>query len=365
MAVNNTLSVKEYALTGGGTDTFPITFEFTTDDNSNAENIHCQLAEKNAAGEYENSTELTEGLAGDFQIDGGNVKFIDDASVAGKFLVIYRSTPVTQLTDFIDNGNYSLEDIERALDKLTFILQERTGTPSGTYINVGVSLFFASILQLTNKADFLNNIFTWTDIDDGDKPGIAGKIRSVVDLISKSGGTALSKETVDGYKRFTHSPEIGSDPADSSAWNAAAQDGDAATRWSWVKSKIAAMFPVWTSNIANSAVTTAKIADSNVTTAKIADKNVTTGKLADSAVTSAKIADNSITLTDLRKSTATVTLTYDSDDHRYHGSWDNGGNKIMYAYSGSAGCSMRGVSGHLVYEFDYSSSYTVTIYYFY
>lgn len=366
MAVNNTLSVKEYALTGGGTSTFPITFEFTTDDNSNAENIHCQLAEKNADGEYTTSTELTEGVAGDFQIDGGNVKFIDDASMAGKFLVIYRSTPVTQLTDFIDNGNYSLEDIERALDKLTFIMQERTGTPVGTYINVGVSLFFASILQLTNKADFLNNIFTWTDIDDGDKPGIAGLIRSDADLISKSGGTSLSKETVDGYKRFTHSPEIGNDPADSSAWNAAAQDGDAATRWSWVKSKIAAMFPVWTSNIANSAVTTAKIADSNVTTAKIADKNVTTAKLADSAVTSAKIADNSITLTDLRRSSASVSMTYDPDDHDYNGTWDNGGNKIPYAFSNGVRCQeIRGGSGNKLIYYLNSSSSSVTVYYIY
>lgn len=366
MAVNNTLSVKEYALTGGGTSTFPITFEFTTDDNSNAENIHCQLAEKNDAGEYDNSVELTEGVAGDFQIDGGNVKFIDDASVAGKFLVIYRSTPVTQLTDFIDNGNYSLEDIERALDKLTFILQERTGTPSGTYINVGVSLFFASILNLTNKKEFLDNIFTWTDIDVADRPGIAGKIRSVADLISKSGGTALSKETVDGYKRFTHSPEIGNDPADSSAWNAAAQDGDAATRWSWVKSKIAAMFPVWTSNIADSAVTTAKIANSNVTTAKIADGNVTTAKIADGAVTSAKIADNSVTLTDLRRGSVSVSLTYDSDDHDYHGPWNNGGNKIPYAWTGGAVCQqIRSSGSSLVYSFDKASTSPITVYYIY
>lgn len=366
MAVNNTLSVKEYALTGGGTSTFPITFEFTTDDNSNAENIHCQLAEKNDAGEYDNSVELTEGVAGDFQIDGGNVKFIDDASVAGKFLVIYRSTPVTQLTDFIDNGNYSLEDIERALDKLTFILQERTGTPSGTYINVGVSLFFASILNLTNKKEFLDNIFTWTDIDEDDRPGIAGKIRSVADLISKSGGTSLIPENIDGYKSFTHPPRLAADPSDSTD----------ATR----KSYVDGYFPVATKNIGNLQVTTKKLASGAVTTAKldqsagaqavttatIRDGAVTTAKLADSAVTSAKIADNSITLTDLRRSSASVSMTYDPDDHDYYGTWDNGGNKIPYAFSNGVTCQqIRGGSGNKLIYYLNSSSSSATVYYIY
>ena len=358
MAVNNTLSVKEYAL-GTTATSFPITFEYTTDDSGNAENIHCQRAMKNDEGQYIESEELAEGLAGDFTISGGNVNYIDDVTQAGKYLIIYRSTPVNQLTDFIDNGNYSLEDIERALDKLTFILQERTGTPVGTYINVGVSLFFASILQLTNKKDFLNALFaSWNDIADADKPIVAGNIRGQIDAVSKTG-----TETVGGHKTFTYPPYLDGDPQDSSAWNAAPQDGNAATRWSWVKNKIAAMFPVWTSNIADSAVTTAKIANSNVTTAKIADSNVTTAKIADGAVTSAKIADNSVTLTDLRRGTATVTLT--SGDDMYEANWYNGGNKIVYGYSGYASCSIAGSSGQLRYHFSYSSSYTVTIYYVY
>lgn len=354
MAVNNTLSVKEYALTGGGTNTFPITFEFTTDDNSNAENIHCQLAEKNAAGEYDNSVELTEGVAGDFQIDGGNVKFIDDASVAGKFLVIYRSTPVTQLTDFIDNGNYSLEDIERALDKLTFILQERTGTPAGTYINVGVSLFFASILQLTNKADFLNNIFTWDDIDAGDRPGIAGKIRSMADLISKSGGTALDRETIGGYKEFTNPPTIGGDPSNSTdAVRKSYVDGLYSSGKSYTDNK----FPIVASQISSSAVTTAKINDSAVTEAKIAS----------SAVTTAKIKDSNVTWAKFRKGSANVSLTYDSEDHDYYGSWSNGGNKILYGISGtSAVCQqINANSGSLKYIFDKCSTSSITVYYLY
>lgn len=331
MAVNNTLSVKEYTLTGGGANTFPITFEFTTDDNSNAENIHCQIAEKNeTTGEYINSRELAEGVGGDFQVDGGNVKFLDDQpEYADKFLIIYRSTPVTQLTDFIDNGNYSLEDIERALDKLTYIVQERTGTPSGTYTNVSVSLFFASLFKLTNKADLLKNLFNWTyDITDpDDRSAIAAAIRSCADLISKSGD-----ETIGGHKTFTYSPDLMNDPL----------DGNKATRKSYVDS----YFPVATANIGDSQVTTAKIADANVTTAKIADANVTTAKIADSNITTSKIADGNVTrdklsdyavnIAKLNKARDTVSLTYDSGDQEYKGTWYGYGSKLPYYCSASA-----------------------------
>ena len=308
-------------------------------------------------------------MAGDFQIDGGNVKFIDDASMAGKFLVIYRSTPVTQLTDFIDNGNYSLEDIERALDKLTFMIQERTGTPVGTYINVGVSLFFASILQLTNKADFLNNIFTWTDIDDGDKPGIAGKIRRVVDLISKSGGTNETPENIDGYKSFTNPPRLAADPSDSTD----------ATR----KSYVDGYFPVATANIGNSQVTTGKLASGAVTTAKldqsagsqavttatIRDGAVTTAKLnqtsGSQAVTTATIRDANVTFAKLRKGSATVTMTASGDN--YAGTWSNGGNKMLYGISGTGTTcqQIRSDSGGVTYYFSKPTSGNITVYYIY
>ena len=359
MAVNNTLSVKEYKLTGAGLTTFPITFEFTTDGSGNAENIHCQFATKNDAGDYTVSEEISQGMATDqFQVDGGNVKYIDDAGNAGQnnYLVIYRSTPPSQLTDFIDNGNYSLEDIEKALDKLTFLIQERTGTPIGTYINVGVSLFFANFLQLLSKKDALQALFNWTDIDDADKPTLAGYIRSTLGAVSSS----LS-ETIGGTKTFTLVPEIGQDPTSSTH----------ATRKSYVDN----YFPVATANIGDSQVTTAKIADgnittakianSNVTTAKIADANVTTAKIADSNVTTAKIADSNITWSKLRKSSATVTMTY--DDGGYYGTWSNGGNKILYGISGANArvYNTRANSGGLQYTFAANSSGNITVYYLY
>lgn len=342
MAVNNTISVKEYAL-GTTASQFPITFEFTTDDSGNAENIHCQRAEKNSEGQYINSEELSEGIAGDFTVSGGNVQYLDDATQLGKYLVIYRSTPVSQLTDFIDNGNYSLEDIERALDKLTFILQERTGTPVGTYINVGVSLFFASILQLQNKKDFLETLFSsWVDIPAADRPGVAAKIRAIIDAVSKTGD-----ETIQGHKTFTYSPVLSNDPQTSSD----------ATRKSYVDSGDARVLS------SAKSYTDAQIIDTDHLKQTSGSQAVTTETIRDGAVTSAKIADGAVTLTDLRRGTATVTLMRDDDN--YTATWYNGGNKIVYGYSGYASCSIRGWNGQIRYDFSYSSSYKVTIYYIY
>ena len=343
MAVNNTLSVKEYELTGVGSErVFPITFEFTTNDSGNAENIHCQLAEKNDSGEYISSRELTEGLGpDDFQVDRGNVKFIDDESYAGMYLVIYRVTPITQLVDFIDNGSYSLEDIERALDKLTFMIQERTGTPAGTYINIGVSLFFASILQLTNKKDFLDALFnSWADIPAADRPSVAAEIRGQIDAASRIGDNDFQ-----GQNTFTYAPKIEVDPTDNKH----------ATRKSYVDSKCAtershtdAYFPVTTSNLKQTSGSQA----------------VTTATMRDSAVTTAKLADNSVTLSKLRKGSASVSLSWDYQTKDYRGNWDSGENKIPYAISNSANATWSIYNGDIRLAITASSA-TVTVYYVY
>ena len=349
MAVNNTISVKEYAL-GTTASQFPITFEFTTDDSGNAENIHCQRAEKNSEGQYINSEELSEGIAGDFTVSGGNVQYLDDATQLGKYLVIYRSTPVSQLTDFIDNGNYSLEDIERALDKLTFILQERTGTPVGTYINVGVSLFFASILQLQNKKDFLETLFSsWADIPAADRPGVAAKIRAIIDAVSKTGD-----ETVQGHKTFTYSPVLQNDP----------QTNDDATRKSYVDGKDA------------STLSSAKSYAKSYTDDHIIDKDHLKSTSGSEAVDTSVIRSNAVNLDKLRKSSETITIPlsrYEHDKDKYvQGSYAwNSRSKIPYAYDFSHGAATsmgrRGDTITFSYYADGTSMPTVTvkIYYVY
>lgn len=255
MAVNTTLTIKEYAL-GGSAFRFPITFGFTTDDNGDAENIHCQIASKNDKGEYTDSRELSAGVGGDFHIEGGNVIYEDKEEYSGLYLIIYRNTPVTQLVDFVDNGNFSLEDIEKALDKLTYIIQERTGTPSGTYINIGVSLFMASVLAGVNADEALTTLFS---VSGGLKAETQAVIRGAIDSISKSGD-----ENISGVKRFLVSPEVPVPAGDYECAN---------------KKFVGEQFPVGAEKIADKAVTTSKIADKAVTTSKIADKAITVDKM--------------------------------------------------------------------------------------
>lgn len=66
---------------------------------------------------------------------------------------------------------------------------------------------------------------------------------------------------------------------------------------------------VWTTELANSAVTTAKIADSNVTAVKLATDAVETAKIKDNAVTNAKMADDAIKQAELDYQVASVTVT--------------------------------------------------------
>ena len=360
MAVNNTVSTKEYKLTGTGTSRlFPITFEYTTDSSGNAENIHCQFATKGDDGTYSYSEEIAQGMASDqFQVDHGNVKYIDDESNLGQnnYIVIYRSTPPSQLTDFIDNGSYSLEDIEKALDKLTFLIQERTGTPSGTYINIGVSLFFANLLQLVAKKDVLETLFTWTDIAVADQPVLAGKIRSAIDALS-----ANLSQTVDGTKTFLQPPVV---PTPTSATHATNKD--------YVDTQISSHI-IDTAHLKQTsgaqAVTTATMRDSAVTTAKIANSNVTTANLADGNVTTGKIADNAVTLTKMRRGSDNVSVTIASGDN-YYGNWYNGGNKIPYYVIGGGEvtwqiATLSTYAGQIQLRMKRGTSGTATVYYVY
>jgi len=102
-----------------------------------------------------------------------------------------------------------------------------------------------------------------------------------------------------------------------------------------------------------------------VTTAKIADSNVTTAKIADSNVTTAKIADSNITWGKFRKSSASVSMEkYDTSDYR--GTWNNGGNKILYGMTGATCTEFSGNSnGTITYYFRKTSAGNITVYYLY
>ena len=260
MAVNTTLTIKEYAL-GGSAFRFPITFGFTTDDNGDAENIHCQIASKNDKGEYTDSRDLSAGIGGDFHIEGGNVIYEDKEEYSGLYLIIYRNTPVTQLVDFVDNGNFSLEDIEKALDKLTYIIQERTGTPSGIYINIGVSLFMASVLAGVNADEALTSLFS---VSGGLKAETQAAIRGAIDSISKSGD-----ENISGVKRFLVSPEVPVPARDYECVNKMYADNQ---------------FPLGAEKLLPDCVIEEKLGAGAVTGDKIKDGSIGFGKLAPASV---------------------------------------------------------------------------------
>lgn len=342
MAVNTTLTIKEYAL-GGTAFRFPITFGFTTDDNGNAENIHCQIASKNDKGEYTDSRELSAGVGGDFSIEGGNVIYEDKEEYSGLYLIIYRSTPVTQLVDFVDNGNFSLEDIEKALDKLTYIIQERTGTPSGTYINIGVSLFMASVLAGVNADEALTSLFS---VSGGLKAETQAVIRGAIDSISRSGN-----ENISGVKRFLVSPEVPVPVLDYDCAN---------------KKFVGEQFPIGAEKLGAGCVTEEKLAGSAVTATKIAN----------GVITNEKMAVNSVGFSNLRQSSETkstggygyISVTFDitnklvrsySANPSNLSSWSavyRGNSLVFYGYTNESG----GDNSH-----DEYGSLSVTVYYIY
>lgn len=74
-----------------------------------------------------NGTEIPQVLNTDYTISGGDPGtqvIMDVAPTVGEYLVIYRDSAQTQLVDFIGTGPFPSETNERALDKLTRLVQE-------------------------------------------------------------------------------------------------------------------------------------------------------------------------------------------------------------------------------------------------
>lgn len=97
--------------------TFAVPFQFLTSSNLRAYT-------KTSAG-----LETTKAIASYTGGSGstGSVTFSTPAG-SGTSLYIERVTPVTQETDYVSNDPFPAESHERALDKLTYIVQERDDT---------------------------------------------------------------------------------------------------------------------------------------------------------------------------------------------------------------------------------------------
>ena len=117
---------------------FAIDFDTNFDDYGNAINIEVYLG-------LERLVQNT-----DFTISGKTINYPDAVNHQGEKLTIFRLTPIEQPVDFVDNGNFTLEDIEAMGDRAIMILQEQ-----GTNLNDTVSA-----QESAEKAELAKDIAT-------------------------------------------------------------------------------------------------------------------------------------------------------------------------------------------------------------
>ena len=117
MAVSRNYDKINIILNNSATQ-FAITFDVNKDDYGNAINIEVYLG-------LDRLVQDT-----DFTITGKTINYPDAVNHQGEKLTIFRLTPIEQPVDFVDNGNFTLEDIEAMGDRAIMILQEQ-----GTNLN--------------------------------------------------------------------------------------------------------------------------------------------------------------------------------------------------------------------------------------
>ena len=111
MAVKEESSKVIYTLNATA-ERFPIPFDTEKDDYGDAKNIAVYLG----------TVMLERGK--DFLVESDTVIYKDAVNHGGEQLTVLRNTPVKQDIDFVDNGSFSLEDIEKMGDNAVRILQE-------------------------------------------------------------------------------------------------------------------------------------------------------------------------------------------------------------------------------------------------
>lgn len=200
----------------------------------------------------------------DFTVVGGNPGsqiLMTVAPAVGEDLVIYRESAETQLVDFIGTGPFPSETNERALDKLTRLVQEA---------------LYKCKRALKVRID---------DEDSLDMPFPTRAERAGTYLGFDSNGDPIAATGAD-------LPDL----LVSAYIETLLDDADAPTaRNTLGLGDLAVLDTVDTAQIDDDAVTAAKLAADSVITAKILDENVTANKLATDAVTTAKIQNDAVT----------------------------------------------------------------------
>ena len=119
MAVSNNYEIKVYILDGVAVQ-FAIPFDVNVDDYGHAINIVVNLG----------LDELEKDV--DYTISGKTINYPGAVDHAGEKLTVFRRTPIEQPVDFVDNGNFTLEDIETGLDRSIMIEQETSANLDNT-----------------------------------------------------------------------------------------------------------------------------------------------------------------------------------------------------------------------------------------
>ena len=117
MTVSSTNTRNSYS-GNGSTTVFAYTFKIFDDDD-----ITVILRDDATAAESTQTKTTHYTVSGVGDAGGGNITF-GTAPASGKTVVLIRSTPLTQITDYTPNDPFPAESHEDALDKLTFITQE-------------------------------------------------------------------------------------------------------------------------------------------------------------------------------------------------------------------------------------------------
>ena len=117
MTVSTTNTRDSYS-GNGSTTVFAYTFKIFDEDD-----ITVILRDDATATESTQIKTTHYSVSGVGDAGGGNITFVT-APATGKTVVLIRSTPLTQITDYTPNDPFPAESHENALDKLTFITQE-------------------------------------------------------------------------------------------------------------------------------------------------------------------------------------------------------------------------------------------------
>jgi hypothetical protein len=201
-------------------------------------------------------------------------------------VVITRNTAKTQLTSYTTGDRFPASTHEKALDKLTLMVQEATAN------NLPATATASGTAPYVLQASSPGATPAWVPLSSG---GIAaGSITNAMLAGSITAGKlSTGGPTWDTSGNLTATSFVGNASTASSAEKLATPrtiglSGDITGTASFDGSANATI----AATISTGAVITADLADSAVTSAKIADTAVSTAKIANNAVTAAKLGTN-------------------------------------------------------------------------